>query len=84
MSSSNELDLNPNESFDAQRLSEEIESGEKEAPASNFDKDYQKAQEFAVGSHSVAEDEDDEAAAGNPKQFEEMAKKVNIPTENKK
>jgi hypothetical protein len=81
MSSSNELELNPNESFDAQRLNEEIESGEMEAPATNFEKDYQKAQQFAVGSNSVAEDEDDDDAAGNPKNFEDMAKRVNIPTQ---
>ncbi|PSB03862.1 hypothetical protein [Merismopedia glauca] len=79
MSDSNRTELNPNENFDAQRLSEDIESGEVNPPEPNFEKDYQKAQEFAVSSESVSENKDDDPlATGNPKNFAEMAKKVNI------
>jgi hypothetical protein len=83
MNDSDRIEVNPNENFDAQRLSENIESGEVGAPASNFDKDYQKAQEFATsdGLAPTSEFKSDEDAlkSGNPDDFREMAQKVKLP-----
>ncbi|MGB3236757.1 MAG: hypothetical protein WBB29_00585 [Geitlerinemataceae cyanobacterium] len=67
--------------YDAQKLAEEIDEGERKSTKVNTEEDYEKAQKYATANPSAENtpSPQDLKAPGNPEQFRDMAQEVNTP-----
>lgn len=66
-----------NISYDAQRLTEEIEAGEQSEPKVNTDRDYERSKAYAVSEAESQNSKAEEAKLeGEQAKFQEMAKEM--------
>lgn len=63
-------DTESEESFDAKVMSEEIGMGERQAPNTNVESDYEKSKQYSQSGSGSKESN----APGNPNDFRDMAK----------